>query len=287
MLEQKCKKHWITFTNTYAGTVVLEQSEQFEICSDIPSYGLRTATATSTVPLSHSLTSVTDTDWQWQWQCHPLSLTVHPLSLTVPSTVADSDEWRCHRHSVSVKLSRHWHWLSQCQWLLSLIGTALVPAPGTITGSAPNTVSVSVFIIFFVLLSKLILKGIAKNLVVRHSMWCLNNFQQLRLSVWILCILMLLTTFLVAIVVDLQYAPILREAARRDSTMRVWPPLAWRRPWRCTGCYGAAVAGGWAAAAVAGGWTSSSGCCARRVVRTPPWRWPPRPTAGWWSVEGG
>ena len=36
MLEQKCKKHWITFTNTYAGTVVLEQSEQFEICSDIP-----------------------------------------------------------------------------------------------------------------------------------------------------------------------------------------------------------------------------------------------------------
>ena len=38
MLEQKCKKHWITFTNTYAGTVVLEQSEQFEICSDIPIY---------------------------------------------------------------------------------------------------------------------------------------------------------------------------------------------------------------------------------------------------------
>ena len=35
MLEQKCKKHWITFTNTYAGTVVLEQSEQ----SDIPTYG--------------------------------------------------------------------------------------------------------------------------------------------------------------------------------------------------------------------------------------------------------
>ena len=39
MLEQKCKKHWITFTNTYAGTVVLEQSEQFEIFSDIPTYG--------------------------------------------------------------------------------------------------------------------------------------------------------------------------------------------------------------------------------------------------------
>ena len=36
MLEQKCKKHWITFTNTYAGTVVLEQSEQFEKISDIP-----------------------------------------------------------------------------------------------------------------------------------------------------------------------------------------------------------------------------------------------------------
>ena len=36
MLEQKCKKHWITFTNTYAGTVVLEQSEQFEFFSDIP-----------------------------------------------------------------------------------------------------------------------------------------------------------------------------------------------------------------------------------------------------------
>ena len=40
MLEQKCKKHWITFTNTYAGTVVLEQSEQFEFFSDIPSIGI-------------------------------------------------------------------------------------------------------------------------------------------------------------------------------------------------------------------------------------------------------
>ena len=39
MLEQKCKKHWITFTNTYAGTVVLEQSEQFEFFSDIPTSG--------------------------------------------------------------------------------------------------------------------------------------------------------------------------------------------------------------------------------------------------------
>ena len=40
MLEQKCKKHWITFTNTYAGTVVLEQSEQFEKFSDIPTIGI-------------------------------------------------------------------------------------------------------------------------------------------------------------------------------------------------------------------------------------------------------
>ena len=45
MLEQKCKKHWITFTNTYAGTVVLEQSEQFEFFSDIPSYAYAMAMA--------------------------------------------------------------------------------------------------------------------------------------------------------------------------------------------------------------------------------------------------